>query len=116
MNRKKLLKVIGKELEYTATFEKICDFGENVCLVDVKHKGKVLTDHIWTGLTDNLAQFNEGDELKFKATARTYKDRKGNRKNGLYKCYNFRRVDNPVEIAMQDTKYRIKRLKCQKKI
>lgn len=90
MSRKKLIKLLNKELEYTGTFEKIGNGGDNICITNVKHNGKTVTDHVWIGLSRESHGASVGDEVRFTATARTYKDTRGERKHGLSQCHDFR--------------------------
>ena len=109
MSRKKLLKLIGKELEYTATFDKVCAFGTNVVLEDVKYKGKLLTDHVWVKKSESMDKYKHGDVLRFKATAHTYTDKVGERKNGLGRCHHFMMVNDSYDDCSRNYDERNKR-------
>lgn len=107
MVRKKLQKLLGKELEYTATYDK--KKGGQVCLVDVEYGGKVFADHVWVHYADRMAKYKHGDKLRFFAVAYTYKDSFNVRKNGINRCHSYMIVDDQYDVAMKDTEERLKR-------
>jgi len=82
---------MGKDVEYTAIVQKIRegDHGSNACLVDVKHKGKFIADHIWVSMVIGFPRSALNKQIRFKGVAYTYKDSKGNRKHGLKNCRNY---------------------------
>jgi len=110
LNRKKLQKLLGKDVEWTATMYRYGENMNNVMLVDVKHKGKLMTDHVWISNYDSIKQFELGTELRFNAVAVTYKDSKGRRKHGLKRCHSFMVNDTKYIDAIKDGEYRAKRL------
>lgn len=108
LTRKKLLKLIGKELEYCATVGRL-GTNDGILLLDVCHKGKFVTDHCWVSTNRTIETFEKGSRVIFNATATTYKDTQGNRKHGLDKCYDYR-LDNEVrKILEHDKQHSIKR-------
>lgn len=107
MVRKKLQKLLGKEVEYTAIFDKRKE--AQACLTDVKYNGKTFTDHVWVKYTDRMAKYEHGTEIRFFATAYTYKDSHDVRKHGISKCHRFMVVDEQYDTAMKDTEERMKR-------
>lgn len=112
MERKKLTRLIGKELTYTATFDKVGNCGLNICVTNVKQGGKTLTDHAWIQLSMGLSPLIKmGDLMSFTATARTYKDTKGTRKNGLHKCHKFKVLNEEYEseVKKEEENFRRKR-------
>ena len=113
MNRKKLTKLIDKELLYTATYDKIGNCGLNICVTDVKQGNKTLTDHAWIQLSKGLSpSIKKGDKISFLATARTYKDTRGQRKNGLYKCRKFTLVNDEYETHVKKEEEDYRRRGC----
>ena len=107
LTRKKLLKLMGKEVEYKA---KLLRFeGNGALLINIEYKGKVVTDHVWVSATMKLSTFNIGDVLIFSATATTYKDSKGVRKHGLEKCFNYMLDDEALHRLIHDKKHSIMR-------
>ena len=107
--RKKLLKLMGKSVEYTAKIQRICEDG--VLLTNVKYKNKVMTDHVWVGKTLNLSGISLGKIVVFMATAITYTDSRGNRKHGLNQCFNFIEDTEARKILSHDKKHYKKRLR-----
>ena len=101
---------MGKEVEYTATFDKFCDFGINACLENIRHNGKRYTDHVWIAKTDKMAKYKHGDKIRFIAVAHTYTDKKGERKNGIGRCHHFMLVNNSYDESMNDYNERNKRI------
>ena len=101
---------MGKELVYTATFDKVCSFGTNVCLENIKYKGKTFTDHVWVNKTEGLDLYKYGDEIRFKATAHTYTDKRGERKNGLNRCHHFMMVNDSYDNCSKNYDERNKRI------
>jgi len=85
--RKKLKKLLGKELSYTGIIGNICD--NRVCIEAVCHSGKEVTDHVWVGMVHSLKTHERGTRVKFKGKAYTYTDTKGERKHGLHYCKMF---------------------------
>lgn len=94
-NRKRLSRLIGKELEYTATISIRSGANDNICLKDIKYKGKMVSDHCWV-LHWNLTEFENGTDIVFKATACTYKDRHNVRKTGLRDLHNVKRYNEDI--------------------
>ncbi len=87
--RKKLKKLLGKQLEYTGIVGNLCTTGTRVCIESVQHQGKEVTDHAWITLIDSLRTHPKGTRIKFMGTAYTYTDKRGKRKHGLSKCSRF---------------------------
>ncbi len=110
MSRKKMTKLIGREVEWVGTMTRFSDDGNNVMLVDVSHKGKILTDHVWIKIYDKIKLLKLGTKIKFIGIARTYTDSHGVRKNGLYKCFDFDIYDEEYFEALEDGAERIKRI------
>ena len=111
LTRKKLLKLMGKELEYTGTLYRFD--GSGAVLINVKYKGKLVTDHVWVSATTKLQSFKEHDRLVFTATAITYTDSKGVRKHGLEKCFSYMLDTTGLHTILHDKKYSILRHKKQ---
>lgn len=112
ITRKKLNKLLGKIVEYRATYVRKDYLGKRGLLVDVTQDGKLVTDHAWVDLSHSLSSFDPQTEIKFKATAYTYKDNGGQRKNGLTKCHNYRIYSEGEEQAKEDDKQRY--LRCNR--
>ena len=107
--RKKLQKLLGKEVEYVATFSRIADSGNNVLFTTVTQNGKEYTDHIWVNHYDRLDRYKDGDLVRFYATAYTYTDSHGVRKYGLSNCHRFMLFNEQYDVAMEDTAQRMRR-------
>jgi hypothetical protein len=112
MSRKKLSKLFGKLLPYSATIGRLSDDEENVLLLNVCQGGKEVSDHCWISRVHALKAFNIGDEITFHAVATTYKDKKGRRKNGLIKCQSYFLVDHKkaMDIHNHDCQNKKRRL------
>lgn len=108
--RKKLYKLLNKDLEYTATF--VHNRGTQAVLKDVKHKGKFLCDHVCVSYHRILTNLEHGTEVIFNATAHSYRDSNNVRKYGLGKCYNYRPTheNSCDEIVKNDNQNKKKRL------
>lgn len=102
--RKKLNKLLGKKLEYTAVFDKVIN--GKALLIDVKYKGKTYTDHIWVGHCYILQGLSFKTKIVFLATAETYKDKHGVRKNGLSRCHRYRVDEEAFDIIKHDKEQR----------
>ena len=87
--RKKLKKMLGKELEYTGVVGSLCSTGTRVCIESVQHNGKEVTDHVWVTLVHSLKTHPKGTRLSFLGTAYTYTDKNKKRKHGLNGCKKF---------------------------
>ena len=111
MTRKKILKMIGVEAEWIGTFTKIDERGENVMLVNVTHKGKEFTDHLWIPLHEKIEKIELGTKVRFLGTGKTYTDNVGRRKHGLNRCHNFQRYDETYFDSLDDGAERAKRVK-----
>ena len=88
-DRRALKKVVGKELEFSAVYDKVSKDKKSVMIKEVKIKRKEVADHLWI---QNLKSFNRcenGTKIIFTATVQTYRDSKGIRKYGIHKCHNF---------------------------
>ena len=112
LSRSALKKFLGVEKMYEATFEKMGD-ETNALLLDVKHKNKVVADHVWVSNADELGVFEKGDQLSFLATAHSYKDSHGCRKYGLRRCYRFRTEQKALDQVVHDNRH--KRFRLHKK-
>jgi len=97
MSRKKLIKLLGKEIRYTATINSLGTSGFNICLVDVKYKDKLVTDHAWIHISRSIARMSKGDNVSFIGTAKTYIDNSGKRNHGLSKCHDFTIINEEYE-------------------
>jgi len=105
-SRKKLNKLIGKRVIYTATISRITD--TTVLLENVCHNGKMVTDHVW--ISKNNFDFKDEDEVQFSAVAETYKDSHGARKTGLgYVRHIVYKLDEQSIAIKQDDKQAFKR-------
>ena len=109
MTRKKLVKLLGKNLEYTATYQS--SKGTRAVLVDVHHKGKYLCDHVNVSLHYTLQKVAYGTEVSFNATAITYKDSFDVRKHGLGKCHSYLPIHEGHNIVKHDNDQKRKRRK-----
>lgn len=98
--RKKLLKLLGKDVEYSAVFKHIK--GSSAVLLNVCHNGKLLCDHVCVSAHYTLKKMENGTEIVFNATAHTYTDTKGVRKHGLEKCHNYHVKHDGYKIVKKD--------------
>ena len=103
-NRKKLNKLLGKKLEYTAVFKKYN--GDKALLTEVCYKGKSYTDHAWVSYHNTLRGFKIKTKIAFYATATTYTDSHGVRKNGLNRCHRYRVDEEAFDIVKHDNEQR----------
>lgn len=103
-SRKKLTKLLGKKLEYTATFHRY--EGSKALLTGVKHKGKEYSDHVWVGYCYALQGFKTKTKIGFRATAETYKDKRGMRKHGLSRCHNYHVDEEAFDTMKHDERQR----------
>lgn len=101
--RSKLLKLIGKEVVYTATLERFSS--GSAILVDVCYKGKEVADHVWINKSKILCGFDIGSRLCFKATAYTYKDTNGKRKHGLTEAHGYNLDTLALETLRHDKEH-----------
>ena len=102
MTRKKLARLIGKQVKYTATIGTDVDVGgKTLCLNDIKHKGKIVTDHVWA-LVYKFKDFNPGDVVEFIGTAYTYFDKHKNRKTGLREINSVKRYLGDMHEEVHD--------------
>lgn len=107
MSRKKLVKLLGKDVEYTATFKRINE--NRAVLIDLKHKGKYLCDHVNVSKHYLLTALEADTEISFNATAYTYRDSKGVRKHGLSKCHKYMPVHEGNYRVQHDNDQKRKR-------
>ncbi len=110
MNRARLRKLVGKEVDFTATLGKKNDSGNNVIITDVKYKGKFYADHLWISSYTSLSRMEIGTEISFTARVYTYTDSFGVRKNGVRSCHNFNVVNEVIELITSDRLNQIKRI------
>jgi hypothetical protein len=108
-SRKKFSRLLGKELEYSATF--CCVNDTRVVVKDVHQDGKYITDHVCISNCYALNKFKDGDKISFTGTASTYTDSKGVRKHGLQKCHDYRKSNDSYQVVMHDHTHRTKRVK-----
>lgn len=102
MNRKKMSKLFGKLLDYTATVGKESEEKGSTLLLNVCYKGKEVSDHCWVSTTHALTAFKEGDEITFKGVATTYKCKQQERKNGLERCQSYFLVSDKQAMAIHN--------------
>lgn len=111
LTRKKLLKLIDKAVEYTATIGRFQ--GTRALLLDIHYDGKLICDHAWVSATKALLIHEVGEEVMFTATAYTYKDKQNVRKHGLTKCHNYTKYNKEaIETLLRDKEEAGKR--CRK--
>jgi len=90
--RTRLRKILGKEHEFTATFEKRND-DKNI-LLDVKHKNKIVADHIWYSDSNKLdPDALDRNKVIFNGIPTTYADKQGERKYGISKIWGIRLIE-----------------------
>ena len=108
-SRRKLIKLLGKKLQYSAIFLKSKD--KSALLIDVSHKGKIYTDHIWVSYSSVLEKLNCKAKIIFFATAKTYIDSYGVRKYGLDKCHSYQEDKGVYDVIEHNKNQRNKRMK-----
>ena len=87
--RSKLKKYLGKTLTYTG---KLIIKKETNLMIDIRYNNKLLTNHVWFNQNERLTNIESGSEVSFNATAYSYKDSQNNRKYGLCKIHNIRKI------------------------
>ena len=111
--RKKLKKLLGKELLYTGIVGDYDEATDKVCVTSICHNGKEVTDHVWLRNVKSLQEHPRGTRVKFKATANTYTDSRKKRKHGLMKCKLFTPLneayDEMVAVEFKDLTHRRRR-------
>ena len=100
MNRKRLTKLLGKRLEYTAILGEYCENKERIIIKDIKHKSKKYADHCWIKKSSSMKNINIGDQLHFQAEAYMYNDKFNVRKEGLKFCKNFQKLSDDFNNQM----------------
>jgi hypothetical protein len=112
LDRRKLRKLLGKELEYTAVIRCVITKTtgkRRVILLDVKQNGKLICDHIWIHEMMAIEKIDDNAEVIFNAIASTYNDSKGERKIGLKQCFNFRVYTPILDMMKHDGKHAARR-------
>ena len=89
MTKRKFSKLLGKQAVYTATRQEYDNYKDRILLKDVKHKGKLYSDHIWTKVEPALERIDIGQDVCFNATGYMYNDKFGTRKQGLNRCHDY---------------------------
>ena len=114
ISRKKLNKLLGKQVEYKATFMRSYERGGKrmALLADVSYDGKLVADHVWVNMTNTLTVIDNETYIKFNAIAYTYTDSQKRRKNGLKGCRNYHIVNDGIDQAKVDDYQRF--LRCRK--
>ena len=93
--RKKLIKFLGKRVEYTAQLGiKSDSVNQCYCITDVRQNGKFMTDHVWVTGMSKLDKLEVNTKVVFTAVAYTYTDSKGIRKHGLREYQGFEKYVN----------------------
>jgi len=106
-NRKKLYKLLGKDVEYTAIFTS--HTGSRAVLTNLKHNGKLLCDHVCVSYHYALTRLEHGAEVIFNATATSYRDSRNERKYGINQCYKYRPVGCGYDVVKEDNAQKKKR-------
>ncbi len=99
MTKRKLSKLLNKETEFTAILKHTSDLesGWRVMLQDVRHKGKIYSDHSWVRRTPITEKIPYDTEISFTATPYMYNDKHGVRKQGLKHCKYFQIVNKDYD-------------------
>ena len=101
--RKKLKKLLNKELNYTGVVGNFDETNCKICIESVQFEGKEVTDHVWVSNIHSLKKHGKGTRVTFFATAYTYNDSKNRRKNGLGRCKSFKVVNEAYsEISAKE--------------
>lgn len=90
MNKRKLAKFLNKEIIYTATL-KVNNKKKypRSLLVDIKHHGKLYSEHCWISHNISLEKLSVDTKVRFTGTAFMYNDKFNVRKQGLKWCKDF---------------------------
>lgn len=64
-----------------------------LCLVDVKFNNVIIAHHSWVECDDNFKGIKKGDEVEFQATVMIYNKHSKDKKYGLTKPRNVRKVE-----------------------
>ena len=107
MTKRKLNKLLNRCKVYVATIDVVRD--NNMCIVDVRHKGKLVADHLWIRKGKFAEKLTAGISISFEGIAHTYKDKKGIRKLGLSSCHNFIEMVDKYMEQMEFEKENFKR-------
>lgn len=99
--RKRLARLVGKSLEYTATVGNTAKTNSHICLTDIKHNNKMVADHLWCSRA-GVMEFKEGDHIMFKASVNTYTDTKGERKCGIHSMCSVVRYDESIHDSVHN--------------
>ena len=107
-DRTGLKKFIGKKLQYEGTVERITDIKILLLEVSLLGKRKVLAEHLWLDLPDNVV-FKEGDKISFTGVAGSYIDKFGIRKYNVVQVYKMDKYDlhkeDKIRENNRDSKY-----------
>ena len=114
ISRKKLNKLLGKSIQYKATFMRMHVRGgkEVALLSDITYDGKLVADHVWVEAAYTLTKLEPKTGIKFIAIAYTYTDKQDRRKNGLSRCRNYHVTSEGAEQAKEDDYQRF--LRCNR--
>ena len=113
MSKRKLSKLLGKNLKYTAFIEEFSIDKHRYLLKDVRHEGKAYADHLWILPTTGTKTIDAGSKIMFEATAYMYNDKFDVRKQGLNHCKNFQTLSDDYHEQIikekDDAKYKRRR-------
>ena len=104
MNKRKLSKLLGKELQYTAILGRFCEQKRRILLTSVEQDNKLYAQHIWIEKNKDLDRIDIGEQIAFKAISYMYNDKFNIRKQGLNKCRSFHKVDEDYLSLMSKEK------------
>lgn len=113
MTKRKLSKLLGKDLQYTAILGEFSKQKGRILLTNVRHEGKLYADHVWILRTTGTKNIKEDSRIMFDAISYMYNDKFNIRKQGLNYCKNFQTLDedyhNQLDQERNDANHKKKR-------
>ena len=100
MSKRKFLKLLGKEVKYTANYEYFCTDKNRALLTDIKNENKLYADHAWVLAHESTKKMGNNIKVSFMATAYMYNDKFNVRKQGLKFCKNFQKLSDDFNNQM----------------
>ena len=107
--RKKLRKLLNKELIYTGIVGVRSHDKNTVCIEDVKHEGKKICCHVWVSNVKSILPHEKGTQVSFSGTATTYRDKQKVRKNGINQCHDFKVNNESYRKLIEEDQINLKR-------
>ena len=111
MSKRKFLKLLDKEVKYTANYEYFCPDKNRILLTDVKSDNKIYADHAWIRTHESTKKLKDNTKISFLGTAYMYNDKFDVRKQGLKYCKNFQELSDDFGAQIQKEKNDAKQCK-----